>query len=275
MTKILVVDDSISVRKALERVLVPRAMEVTVAASGEQALEQLKANVPDLVIADVVMPGMSGFELCSSVKQNIGLQHVPVILISGIVDANVISQAEQVGAVSVVTKPFTPDDLFPKIDAALSHLSAPAPTSAPTIELPPPTPPAPTLPVQTAISAPQTQSNLLDGLLAPFLEKPEVETVALVRRNGTLITAQGRALDDPALFATFCRTLGSIAGVFGEHLGAGVMQGVSFEYQRKHVLLSPVNDQVMLAVTLQGGPTVVKYLVQKQVPQLKLALEAN
>jgi CheY-like chemotaxis protein len=270
MTKILVVDDSISVRKALERVLVPRAMEVTIAASGEQALEQLKTSVPDLVIADVVMPGMSGFELCSSVKQDADLRHVPVILISGIVDAKVISQAEQVGAVSVVSKPFTPDDLFPKIDAALSNLTASVPASAPTIELPPPTPP-----LQKPISMPQVESNLLDGLLAPFLEKPEVETVALVGRNGTLITAQGRALHDPALFATFCRTLGSIAGVFGEHLGAGMMQGMNFEYQHQHVLLSPVNDQVMLVVSLQGGPTVVKYLLQKQVPQLKLVLEAN
>ena len=144
MPRVLVVDDSISVRKALERVLAPRRMDVSAAASGEQALEQLRVQVPDLLIVDVVMPGMSGFELCSSIKADAGLRHVPVILISGIVDEGVMAQAKEVGAVSVVSKPFTPDELFPKIDAALHGLNA---THAPSSSFEAVVQPAPVVPV--------------------------------------------------------------------------------------------------------------------------------
>lgn len=273
MPRVLVVDDSISVRKALERVLAPREMEVTAASSGEAALEQLRASVPDLVIADVVMPGMSGFELCSSLKGDAALRHVPVILISGIVDASVISQAKNVGAISVVSKPFTPDELFPKIDAALQSATATdaGGSSHDTVVLP--------APIQTPVPAPipsaPTGPAMLESLLEPFLEKSEVESVALVHRNGTVLAARGKTLADPALFGTFARTLASISGVLGEHLESGALGSLSIEYQRRNVLLTGVNETVVLALVLEGNTSVVKYIAQRQIPQLRLALEVN
>ncbi len=289
MPKVLVVDDSISVRKALERVLAPREMEVTAAASGEQALEQLRQSVPDLVIIDVVMPGMSGFELCSSLKKDENLRHIPVILISGLVNDSVIAQAHDVGAVSVVSKPFTPDELFPKIDAALNgsgtperssqatpETSAPAMRNAGSSSLDVPVFSTPT-PVAPALVAPVAPSGAkaLELLLAPFLDKPEVETVALVHRNGTVLATAGKALADTALFGTFARTIASISGVLGEHLEIGALGGVSLEYQRRNVLLTGVNDTVVLAVLLEGNTSVVKYIAQRQIPQIRSMLEVN
>jgi CheY-like chemotaxis protein/predicted regulator of Ras-like GTPase activity (Roadblock/LC7/MglB family) len=122
MTRVLVVDDSVSVRKALERVLAPRQLEVMAASSAEQALEKVTLQRPDLVITDVVMPGMSGFEFCQMLKNTEPFTDIPVILISGIVDDHVLAQSRAVGAASVVTKPFTPEDLFPKIDSALASI---------------------------------------------------------------------------------------------------------------------------------------------------------
>jgi CheY-like chemotaxis protein/predicted regulator of Ras-like GTPase activity (Roadblock/LC7/MglB family) len=122
MTRVLVVDDSVSVRKALERVLAPRQLEVMSASSAEQALEKVTLQRPDLVITDVVMPGMSGFEFCQMLKSTEPFTDIPVILISGIVDDHVLAQSRAVGAASVVTKPFTPEDLFPKIDSALASI---------------------------------------------------------------------------------------------------------------------------------------------------------
>jgi CheY-like chemotaxis protein len=122
MTRVLVVDDSVSVRKALERVLAPRQLEVVSASSAEQALEKVTLQRPDLVITDVVMPGMSGFEFCQMLKNTEPFTDIPVILISGIVDDHVLAQSRAVGAASVVTKPFTPEDLFPKIDSALASI---------------------------------------------------------------------------------------------------------------------------------------------------------
>lgn len=81
MPKVLVVDDSVSVRKALERILAPRSLVVSSANSAEQALEQITHDKPDLIIADVIMPGLSGFDLCELIRKNPVYGHVPVILI--------------------------------------------------------------------------------------------------------------------------------------------------------------------------------------------------
>lgn len=144
MTRVLVVDDSISVRKALERILAPQQMNVMAAESAEKALSMMPEAHAELVIADVVMPGMTGFELCQTLKNDPNYQHIPVMLISGIVNASVENQARQSGAVGVVKKPFTPDDLFPKIKQAMQKRGvAPAPQAVPQV---PATPaPAPTM----------------------------------------------------------------------------------------------------------------------------------
>jgi CheY-like chemotaxis protein/predicted regulator of Ras-like GTPase activity (Roadblock/LC7/MglB family) len=159
MTRVLVVDDSISVRKALERILAPQQLSVIAAESGEKALSLMpEANV-DLIIADVVMPGMTGFELCQTLKNDPNYQHIPIMLISGIVNASVENQARQSGAVGVVKKPFTPDDLFPKIKQAMAKRGqAPAPQAAPRVA----TTPANVFDVSdmtpTPIPAPQPQT---------------------------------------------------------------------------------------------------------------------
>jgi CheY-like chemotaxis protein len=134
MTRVLVVDDSISVRKALERILAPQQLSVLAAESGEKALSLMPDANVDLIIADVVMPGMTGFELCQTLKNDPNYQHIPIMLISGIVNASVENQARQSGAVGVVKKPFTPDDLFPKIKQAMAKRGqAPAPQAAPRV----------------------------------------------------------------------------------------------------------------------------------------------
>jgi CheY-like chemotaxis protein len=126
VARILVVDDSLSVRKALEKILNSHA-EVSVAISGEDALAQLHGDLPlpDLIISDVLMPGMSGPELVKSLKALERTAHVPVILISGIIDDEVHRQAHEVGAQAVVRKPFSADDLLPIVRHALNPGEAP------------------------------------------------------------------------------------------------------------------------------------------------------
>ena len=303
MAKVLVVDDSVSVRKALERVLAPRQLEVIAANSAEQALEKVTMTRPDLVITDVVMPGMNGFEFCQMLKNTELFADIPVILISGIVDDHVLNQSKQVGASSVVTKPFTPDDLFPKIDRALgittanqsvvtsAPLVAAAVASAVSSHVPVTPPPAPVVPPVSASAPVQTPAPIipqppiapilhslnLSAHLEPFLEKSEIETALLVNPNGEALSTAGKALPDADLFATFCRTLVSISGAFGQHLGNMSLNGVTLEYSGKNILLYRVNGSVSLALVMQGGTSggIARYLVQRQVPQIKAALEAN
>jgi CheY-like chemotaxis protein/predicted regulator of Ras-like GTPase activity (Roadblock/LC7/MglB family) len=333
MTRVLVVDDSVSVRKALERVLAPRQLEVMSASSAEQALEKVTLQRPDLVITDVVMPGMSGFEFCQMLKNTEPFTDIPVILISGIVDDHVLAQSRAVGAASVVTKPFTPEDLFPKIDSALASIKvrqlepvpvkaepvaanyvssaassstipnsaisnsaissgaslsgntstddlfAPEPVKAqPNRSDPAPMPVPAMAPVVPAASGGGYTAAGVRAHLEPFLEKTEIETALLVmNRTGETISSVGQAIQDPNLFATYCRTLVSISTVFGEQLGHGGLQGVTLEYLNKNILLFSVNERFSLALVMQGGSSagIARYLVQRQTPLIRSLLESN
>ena len=292
--RILVVDDSTSVRKVLERLLSSRGMHVVAAESAEQGLQVASDSNPDLVIADVVMPGMSGFELCQLLKMNKRFSSIPVILISGIVNESVLSQAQEVGAFAVVPKPFTPDELFPKVESALNNAapaSSPAPTPQPepmplpqSMAAPSPQPPvvakaepapAPT-PVPGPISMPPVpvRSSNLQAELQPFMEKTEVQSALLFNISGEALAMAGK-LDDSTTLAAYCRTLASISNVLGERFSLGSSQGMSLEFQGHNLLLHRISDKASLALVVQGTSAtgVVRYLILKQAPQIRQALE--
>lgn len=106
MTKVLVADDSIAVRKVAERLLTEAGFGVTLAANGEEALAYLAKETPDLVVSDVIMPDKSGYEVCAFVRAQRSLANTPVLLISGIVNDEVTKQAESCHADGVLKKPF-------------------------------------------------------------------------------------------------------------------------------------------------------------------------
>jgi CheY-like chemotaxis protein len=259
------VDDSTSVRKVLERLLSTRGLSVTTSETAEQGLEAIHRNAPHLVIADVVMPGMSGFELCQRLKSDQATQDVPVILISGIINDGVIAQARQAGAFDVVSKPFTPDDLFPKVERALKASRPIPPSSVEASEEPQPLPPP----------QPAETPDRLQEELKPFLDKPEVESALVIGPGGQLRARAGQPFEEPELLATYLHTLLSIAGVLGEKYQLAAVQTMALEYLGKTLLLSRINPRFTLVLTLRGtvGTGVVRYLVLKQMPQLRAALE--
>jgi CheY-like chemotaxis protein len=120
MAKVLVVDDSLSVRKVVERALVARQLEVVSAASGNEAIAQFEREQPDLVVCDVVMPDRDGYEICRFVKGHPRLGGVPVLLISGIVNSTVLEQAAQARSDDVLRKPFEAAELVRKVSDLLS-----------------------------------------------------------------------------------------------------------------------------------------------------------
>lgn len=308
--KVLVVDDSTSVRKVLERLLSTRGLVVTTSETAEQGLEAVNHNTPNLVIADVVMPGMSGFELCQMLKLNKTTQGVPVILISGIINEGVIAQAQQAGAFDVVSKPFTPDDLFPKIERALSATRQVAPASPPppipaatpvftptptTMPIPPvaatPSPvaaapsyaeslktaqpapaPSPLTPQTETIAQDHNQSLMKE--LRPFLDKPEIESVLVINNTGKLLAWVGQPIDEPDLLATYLHTMLSISSVMGDKYHLSSIQSLSLEYLGKTLMVNRISDKSSLVLMLRGtgGTGVIRYLVLKQMPQLKAVL---
>jgi CheY-like chemotaxis protein len=106
MPKILVADDSITVRKVAERLLTEAGLEVALAASGEEALAWLANERPDFIVTDVIMPDKSGYDVCNYVRSHADLSETPVLLISGIVNEDVTRKAESCRADGVLKKPF-------------------------------------------------------------------------------------------------------------------------------------------------------------------------
>jgi CheY-like chemotaxis protein/predicted regulator of Ras-like GTPase activity (Roadblock/LC7/MglB family) len=139
MAKVLVVDDSLSVRKVVERALVGRQMEVVCAATGNEALERIELDEPDVVVCDVVMPDRDGYEICEFVKRHPKLGRTPVLLMSGIVNDEVRERAARVRSADVLSKPFAADELLRRLDALLGAgrgSAAPIPTPAQAASVP-------------------------------------------------------------------------------------------------------------------------------------------
>src|SRR5262249_33069193 len=133
MQKVLVVDDSLSVRKVVEKALEGRGLQVLAAASGAEAIQIIDRDRPDIVICDVILPDKDGYQICEYVRAHPSISTTPVLLISGIDNGTVQARAAEVRSDEVMFKPFGVDDLVRKINAFLSKRangSTPANTMA-------------------------------------------------------------------------------------------------------------------------------------------------
>ncbi|MGH8031245.1 MAG: hybrid sensor histidine kinase/response regulator [Luteimonas sp.] len=115
--KILVVDDRPANLRVVSALLARHGYEVTTAASGADALAMATDQVPDLMLLDMMMPGMDGFELLAEVKQRPELLRLPVVFLTAAQDRELLLRAFDAGAVDYVTKPFMPEELLARVNA--------------------------------------------------------------------------------------------------------------------------------------------------------------
>lgn len=118
--RILVVDDQPANLRVVGTLLQRHGYEALSAASGEEALRVASAQVPDLMLLDMMMPGMDGFELLHQLRQQAGLKAVPVIFLTAAQDRELLLRAFDAGAVDYVTKPFIPEELLARVNAHVS-----------------------------------------------------------------------------------------------------------------------------------------------------------
>lgn len=117
--KLLLVDDSVTIQKVVELLLSEEGFEVKITNNGEEALEALSLFTPDIVLADIEMPGINGYQLCEKIKMNPDTMHVPVILLAGAFEPIDEVSASKAGADEHLVKPFESHELLSKIHAAI------------------------------------------------------------------------------------------------------------------------------------------------------------
>lgn len=117
---ILVVDDEQKNIQVVGPLLLRQGHEVIAAGSGEEALAKLRSATPDLILMDVMMPGMTGFDLCRRLQSQSEWQDIPVIFLSAVTDKSFVMEALAAGAVDYVTKPFHGPELFSRVQVHLN-----------------------------------------------------------------------------------------------------------------------------------------------------------
>lgn len=117
---VLVVDDEPTARSMLRLILVRAGFEVLEAKDGYEALEQVKRDIPDLMLLDIMMPGMDGFTVCETLREQERTADLPIIMLSARADPESINTGLRVGATKYLTKPVTPDELTRHVREVLS-----------------------------------------------------------------------------------------------------------------------------------------------------------
>jgi CheY-like chemotaxis protein/predicted regulator of Ras-like GTPase activity (Roadblock/LC7/MglB family) len=290
MPKVMVVDDSLSVRKVVQRALESKRIEVLSAASGSEALEQIAREAPDLIVCDVIMPDMDGYQICDFVKKHPTLGHTPVLLISGIVNSTVLERAAKVRSNDVMRKPFAADELLHRIESLLpagrpAAAAPPAPAAVPAPSAAPAAPtserraaqperPIPVAAPAAAVAAAPAPGPDLKALLAGVAELAGVSLTALIDREGALMEVAGGLLPEAELAGALAACLVESTDGVGRALTQGRLQSLILEYDSGVVLLNAVGAGAMLAVVL-GDPAVlgkVRYHVKKALPDLVRAV---
>ncbi|EDX85373.1 response regulator receiver domain protein [Synechococcus sp. PCC 7335] len=121
MQKILIVDDDRTLRAAITRYLEDRGFVVNSAASGLAGFNSFSQEVPDLIVSDIVMPDMDGFELCTKIRNTDAGQLLPFIFLSARSELEDRIQGHTLGADDYLVKPFHPRELIAKIEAQLAR----------------------------------------------------------------------------------------------------------------------------------------------------------
>src|ERR1700712_4410614 len=118
--QILVIDDSIAIHSLVSNLLAEEETQIHSAADGEYGMTLAESIHPDLILLDILMPGIDGYEVCRQLKADDQLKNIPVIFISALNEAFDKVSAFSVGGVNYVTKPFQVEEVLARVQTHLS-----------------------------------------------------------------------------------------------------------------------------------------------------------
>ncbi len=120
MAKILIAEDEPDIRALIQFTLQFAGHEVVTAKNGAEALEAALQVIPDLILLDIRMPQMTGYEACEKMKQEDTIRHIPVVFLSAKGQEHEIQTGLDLGAAEYLLKPFAPDDLTRRVQEILA-----------------------------------------------------------------------------------------------------------------------------------------------------------
>ena len=124
--KILIVEDDRSIQMVLELVFTRMAKcEVVLASDGAEGLAMIQKHKPDVVLLDLMMPGMDGFEVCQRSKADESTRHVPIIFLTAQPQPAAVARAMALGAAGYLVKPFDPIKIIDQVNEALARVQSP------------------------------------------------------------------------------------------------------------------------------------------------------
>jgi CheY-like chemotaxis protein len=161
---LLLADDSVTIQKVVGISFASEDVALITVDNGDDAIAKAQESRPDAILADVVMPGKSGYEVCEAIKADPALQHIPVLLLTGTFESFDEERAQRCGAAGHVAKPFEAQTLVEQVRALFAQAAAAPPSAPPAAPQPIAAPAAPepiaaAAPASTPEQAPASPSG--------------------------------------------------------------------------------------------------------------------
>lgn len=120
--RILVAEDERKILHLLQLYLEKNNYDVITAQNGKEALEKIKRYSPDLLVLDIIMPGMNGHEVCKKIRKDRKYKDIPIIYLSSLTEKQSVISSLEIGGDDYMTKPFDPNELIARINAILRRV---------------------------------------------------------------------------------------------------------------------------------------------------------
>ncbi len=126
--KVLIVDDEANIVISLEFLMEQAGYTVDIARTGDEALAKIANFAPDLILLDVMLPGMNGFDICQRIRQTPAWRHIKVVMLTAKGREVEITKGLALGADAYITKPFSTKALLAEVESQLNKTHAPLPS---------------------------------------------------------------------------------------------------------------------------------------------------
>ena len=218
--RVLVIDDSESIHKLVIARLRPEGLEVIGESDGERGIERAVADQPDVILLDISLPNVDGFEVCRRLKEHASTRNIPIIFLTGTADTKSKVRGLDLGAVDYVTKPFDQVELRARVRAALR-----------------------TKRLQDILE----QQSFLDGLTGlwnrSYLDRRLESELNVARRYGRPLTLVLADVDH------FKRVNDSLGHLFGDIVLQGIAEGLRAYARRSDIVARYGGEEFAILLT--------------------------